>query len=530
MANSKHVVYKSDGPHMEGAVRVDAGSGPGGSCAGQSSLPAGNGTSPVPVGVGGNVSQPSQLGNAVMGSMPAVNQVNVSVNPDGTIGTSVEVADATPVTGPGASFRSSSPTSNAGEVGVQTGWVKVQNGYKYYFIDESGNTRCKTGWHYEINPDGTKAWYYLDEDPLNKEWMVTGWKKITGPKGTYWYYFRPDGKMSIYWEWLNGLWYYLEPQDDNGNMTIGWREINGEWYYFIPDEDAGYMMIGWLEIKGKWYYFYNSDDKRGIMAANHMVDHTDGKKYYLGTDGAMVVLITFRSAENGKTYTADENGVCIEVKGGNQTNDKAEFGNISGFKQRYGELITDLANEIGVDSNLLGAVIFVESNGRGFINGRLLIRFENHKFVEKAGYQEYFTYNKNKKTSGHKFRKNTNDSNWKNVHTNQDTEYEAFEFAKSLQKTVAYESISMGLGQVMGFNHSMINYDSAEAMFEDFSTGNTRQIVGMVEFIKNNRNGSTLKALQNGDVYTFASHYNGAGNAQVYKTKIIEAQNIYDLA
>lgn len=45
MANTKHVVYKSDGPHMEGAVRVGAGQGPGGSSAGQSALPAGNGTS-----------------------------------------------------------------------------------------------------------------------------------------------------------------------------------------------------------------------------------------------------------------------------------------------------------------------------------------------------------------------------------------------------------------------------------------------------------------------------------------------------
>lgn len=322
MANSKHVVYKSDGPHMEGAVRVGAGQGPGGSSAGRPAPPAGKGTSPVPVGAGGNAPQPSQLGNAVVGSMPAVNQINVSVNPDGTIGTSVEVADATPVTGPGASFRGSSPNANAGEAGVQTGWVKMQNGYKYYFIDESGRARGKTGWHYEINADGTKAWYYLDEDPLNKEWMVTGWKKITGPKGTYWYYFRPDGKMSTYWEWLDGLWYYLEPQDDNGNMTMGWREINGEWYYFIPDEDAGYMMIGWLEINGKWYYFYNSDDKRGIMAANHMVDHTDGKQYYLGSDGAMVVSVTFKSAENGRTYIADENGVCTVV--GNSTAEDLE--------------------------------------------------------------------------------------------------------------------------------------------------------------------------------------------------------------
>jgi len=41
-----------------------------------------------------------------------------------------------------------------------------------------------------------------------------------------------------------------------------------------------------------------------------MVSHTDGNKYYLGSDGAMIVSITFKSVEDGKTYKADENGVC----------------------------------------------------------------------------------------------------------------------------------------------------------------------------------------------------------------------------
>lgn len=266
MANSKHVVYKSDGPHMEGAVKVSVGIGPGGSSS-QTASPVGSGTSPETAGPGGNVPGQSPMEGAVQGSIPVVNQVNVVMNPDGTIGTNVEVADSTPVTGPEAS-RNGSSAANGGisAVGVQTGWVQVGNGYKYYKEDGSG---YKTGWHFENNVDGTKSWYYLDEDLSNKEWMAIGWKKITGEKGEYWYYFRIDGKMSVYWELIDGMWYYLEPCNDGGNMIMKWKEINGRWYYFIPEEDAGYMMISWHEIDGNCYYFYNSEDERGIMATNH---------------------------------------------------------------------------------------------------------------------------------------------------------------------------------------------------------------------------------------------------------------------
>jgi len=119
--------------------------------------------------------------------------------------------------------------------------------------------------------------------------------------------------MSRYWECLDGWWYYFEPRDDAGYLVSDWYILNNEYYYFNTDDDKGYMQIDWLKIRGKWYYFHKTDEKKGIMAANHMVNHTDGNKYYLGSDGAMVVSITFKSVEDGKTYKADENGICIEL-------------------------------------------------------------------------------------------------------------------------------------------------------------------------------------------------------------------------
>jgi len=516
--------YISDGPTLDGAVKV-SGNGPGQASSSQTAMPTGAVT-------GSSASGQSQLEDATTGSMPVVNTLTVETNQDGTIGIKTTVADAMPETGPGASSRNGSASASTGSVssvGVQTGWVQVGAGYKYYKEDGSG---YKTGWHYEYNADGSKIWYYLDEAPDNKEWMVTGWKKIVRGDGVLsWYHFRVDGKMSRYWECLDGWWYYFEPRDDAGYMVSDWYILNNEYYYFNTDADKGYMQIDWLEIRGKWYYFHKTDEKRGIMAANHMVNHTDGNKYYLGSDGAMVVSITFKSVEDGKTYKADANGICTE-DGQVLIGNKDEIGSTAEFKRKYGSLVSKLANQLGVDENLLGAVILVESSGSGFKDGNLLIRFENHHFVKYTGtsYTTLFYYNASEKWKDHKFRKKATDS-WITVHTGeQSSEYDTFNFAKSLNEDAAYKSISMGLGQIMGFNYTTCGYSSAKEMFGDFNSGHQQQIIGMVEFIKKNNNGKTLQALQNNNISSFVTQYNGSGNVSNYTSKITTKKGEYQNA
>lgn len=316
MSKSTYEVYTANGPYTSQAAKVSAGTAPGGSASKPAASHTGNGAPTVIPGAAPGSATPGQsvIEGVTVGSMPVVNEINVKENPNGTIGTNVVVADAMPVTGPGVSNHTS-PVSGgspgSGVVGVQTGWVKLGNGFKYYKEDGSG---YKTGWHSEYAADGSKVWYYFDEYPGNKEWMVTGWKRIKGSKDEKWYYFRADGKMSIYWKKLDGLWYYLEPQEDAGYMVMGWKAINGYWYYFVPEEDAGYMMVDWHKIGGKWYYFYKTEDKYGIMAANDMINHTDGKKYYLGSDGAMVTKATMPQVVfSGVTYEVAEDGACSEI-------------------------------------------------------------------------------------------------------------------------------------------------------------------------------------------------------------------------
>lgn len=209
-----------------------------------------------------------------------------------------------------------------------------------------------------------------------------------------------------------------------------------------------------------------------------------------------------------------------------KSGDKTSIGSVSDFKKKYGEVIDEMAEELDVDPNLLAGVILVESSGSGFVNEKLIIRFENHIFVGKAGHSDLFIWG-DKKWQGHKWRKSTADS-WKAVHTgSQESEYAAFEFALSLNEDAAYQSISMGMGQIMGFNYKAAGYGSAKEMFDDFSKGNEQQLKGMITFFKNYNNGKTLKALQKEDLESFVTQYNGSGQVDTYTSLMKKKAEAY---
>lgn len=85
--------------------------------------------------------------------------------------------------------------------------------------------------------------------------------------------------------------YYLK---SDGIMATGWLNINGNVYYFGAD---GAKKIGWQLVSGKWYYL----DSQGIMKTGWIKD-TDGRYYYLNTDGTMAYNTTingYRLGANG---------------------------------------------------------------------------------------------------------------------------------------------------------------------------------------------------------------------------------------
>lgn len=72
---------------------------------------------------------------------------------------------------------------------------------------------------------------------------------------------------------------------------------------------------------------------------------------------------------------------------------------------------------------------------------------------------------------------------------------------------LAYQSISIGIGQVMGSHYTLLGYSSALSMFNHAAKNFEGQVDQMLEFIYVNKN--LLRAAQNYNFTAFAKGYNG---------------------
>lgn len=174
-----------------------------------------------------------------------------------------------------------------------------------------------------------------------------------------------------------------------------------------------------------------------------------------------------------------------------------------------------------IDPLVAAALIKVESAGRPFDrDGRVLIRFENHIFKQKLGndalYARHFQHGSPVWT-GHKWRRSEGEA-WQEVHTgNQASEHAAFEFAKSLSRDAAFQSISMGLGQIMGFNARRVGFASAEVMYTAF-LDDAMQVFGFMNFFLSDP--ELYQAVQRKDWRTIARLFNGPGNVDPVASKL----------
>jgi hypothetical protein len=193
---------------------------------------------------------------------------------------------------------------------------------------------------------------------------------------------------------------------------------------------------------------------------------------------------------------------------------------LSNIWNRYGGLLNALAVKLGIDPAVTVAILAVESGGNAFgPDGRMIIRFENHLFAHYWGKQnpdrfaQHFTYSRERTWEGHTWRADSNQP-FQEFHGNQAAEWAVLNFAASLNDTAAKFSISMGLPQIMGFNHQRIGYANVQDMFKAFQSDERNHVLGMFDFIKADAN--MLQALRNNDYTTFAAGYNGPGQAAHY--------------
>ena len=187
---------------------------------------------------------------------------------------------------------------------------------------------------------------------------------------------------------------------------------------------------------------------------------------------------------------------------------------LEGLRSAQRDLLVELAAEHGIDEGTLRAVVAVESGGAGFRNGRLLVRFEAHVFLQRCGLGQagdYFAVGEPMWTQ--QMYRTRPDEEFRPYHGDQDHEWYALEVASRLNCQAAYESASYGAPQIMGFHWKSLGYASARDLVSDFETGEEAQVRAMVRFMELS---GCADALRQGDLLAFAKKYNGVGQAVHY--------------
>lgn len=189
---------------------------------------------------------------------------------------------------------------------------------------------------------------------------------------------------------------------------------------------------------------------------------------------------------------------------------------------QFGNILRSVSVILKMDLGSSLAVICVESGGVGFKDGRMIIRFEPHWFHKLWGKSNQKAFDRHFKFSSWKgethFYRESEKWTWQAFHGNQSKEWAAFELACGLNDEAAKKSISMGLGQIMGFNHGRIGYERVGRMFDNFGSDVRYQILGMFDFMTP----AMKTALARKDYVTFANHYNGSGQAATYGKMIAD--------
>ena len=136
------------------------------------------------------------------------------------------------------------------------------------------------------------------------------------------------------------------------SYAAGWTEENGTWVYYDND---GYAVTDEWRRSGNYWFWLNSD---GEMATNELIED-DGDYYYVDSNGAMVTnrwiqlenedmdddndseYVWYYFQNNGKAYTAADNGVSFKTINGKKYTFDDEGQMLWGWIDESGERITD---------------------------------------------------------------------------------------------------------------------------------------------------------------------------------------------
>ncbi len=187
---------------------------------------------------------------------------------------------------------------------------------------------------------------------------------------------------------------------------------------------------------------------------------------------------------------------------------------------RYGNLLTGIADRLGIDVALAVAVAAAEDDPRGIAAGnRLVLRFEPHLFFQRWGQQhpdrfaQHFQFDPARPWQGHRWRAAA-DADWREVHSSLADEWAAFDLARSLDNTAACEAAALGFAAILGASHAAAGYQSAGQMLDAFASSERFQVLARFDLLAGPDGGSRqVDALRAGDLATYATLAAGPGQA-----------------
>lgn len=195
---------------------------------------------------------------------------------------------------------------------------------------------------------------------------------------------------------------------------------------------------------------------------------------------------------------------------------------------RQANLISHLAAELGVASQVLRALLRVESAGEGLVGGNPVVRLEVHHLwsacspTERVAVDARFRVRGPRAWEGHEWRAAA-DGPWSPLHCSglagQASEWSAVQVARAIDERAAIESTSWGAGQVLGTWWRQIGYASpslfAFAMADEGAQ--LRAVVGVVRAM------GLEGPLRSRAWAVVARTYNGPGQVDWYAARLAEA-------
>ncbi len=187
------------------------------------------------------------------------------------------------------------------------------------------------------------------------------------------------------------------------------------------------------------------------------------------------------------------------------------------FSEKTAIEIINVASEFGIEPAALLAVVEVESAGSVFavIEGRQepLIRFEGHYFDRRLSGEALVRARAQGLASP--------EAGTVANPASQVARWRLLQRAAEIDRKAAYESVSWGLGQVMGAHWAWLGFADVDALVAEAREGAAGQARLMARFIE--KSGLT-EAIRSRDWEAFARGYNGPGyRRNAYDTKLAAA-------